>query len=175
MSEKKPHKDTDNTEYKSEKRDAFDAALKYLAAAPRSEKEVRGKLYGKGFRRAEIDEAIARAKQYRYIDDESYAAEFAETYGARYGRKKVEYRLVYEKGVPPDVAAAAVRNILDDESEEEKACAAAKKFAASKKTDGKKDAAKIAAFLYRKGFDAAVINRAVSAVYADADIPFDAE
>lgn len=161
MSDKKPNSDAVGTENKPAARDAFDAAVKYLAASPRSEKEVREKLYGKGFNRAEVEEAVARAKQYRYIDDESYAAEFAETYGARYGRKKVEYRLVYEKGVPPDIAAAAVRNILDDGSEEEKACAAAKKYAAAKKLDGRRDAAKLAAYLYRKGFEGGVISRAV--------------
>ena len=57
---------------KSVKKDAFETAVKYLAVSPRSEKEVREKLYSKGFHKQEVEEAIARAKSYRYIDDEAY-------------------------------------------------------------------------------------------------------
>ena len=73
---------------------AFDAAAKYLSLSPRSEKEVRDRLYKKGYHKAEVEDAIARAKEYGYIDDVRYVADFAEYYGAKLGRKKLEYKLV---------------------------------------------------------------------------------
>ena len=97
---------------------AFDAAAKYLAISPRSEKEVRDRLYKKGYHKAEVEDAIARAKGYGYIDDARYAADFAEYYGAKLGKKKLEYKLVSEKGVPREIAANVLEDVVSEEEEE---------------------------------------------------------
>ena len=100
---------------------AFDAAVKYLAVSPRSEKEVRDRLYKKGYHKAETEEAIARAKGYGYIDDAKYVEDFVEYYGAKSGRKQLEYKLVSEKGISPELARNGIADALSDEEEREKA------------------------------------------------------
>lgn len=137
---------------------AFDAAVRYLSVAPRSEKEVRDKLYKKGYHKGEVEEAISRAKGYRYIDDEKYAQDFAEYYGARTGRKKLEYKLVFEKGVAVDVARAAIADKIPDDEEREKALQMARKYVAAKRIAERKDLGKVGAHLYRNGFDRSVID-----------------
>lgn len=137
---------------------AFDAAVKYLSVAPRSEKEVRDKLYKKGYRKSEVEDALARAKGYRYIDDERYARDFAEYYGAKTGRKKVEYKLVFEKGVSAEIARAAVDDGISDEDEREKALTAARKYVAAKRITERKDLGKVGAHLYRNGFERGIID-----------------
>lgn len=137
---------------------AFDAAVKYLSVAPRSEKEVRDKLYKKGYRKSEVEDALARAKGYRYIDDERYARDFAEYYGAKIGRKKVEYKLVFEKGVSAEIARAAVDDGISDEDEREKALTAARKYVAAKRITERKDLGKVGAHLYRNGFERGMID-----------------
>lgn len=153
---------------KSVKKDAFETAVKFLAVSPRSEKEVREKLYSKGFHKQEVEEAIARAKSYRYIDDEAYVNDFVDYCGARYGRKKIEYKLVYEKGIAQNTVTCCLENKLTDESELEKAVGMAEKYIRAKRVTEKKDFRKVAAFLYQKGFDGSTINAAMNKV---ADIP----
>ena len=116
------------------------------------------KLYKKGYHKGEVEEAISRAKGYRYIDDEKYAQDFAEYYGARTGRKKLEYKLVFEKGVAVDVARAAIADKIPDDEEREKALQMARKYVTAKRIAERKDLGKVGAHLYRNGFDRSVID-----------------
>ncbi len=145
--------------------EAFEAAVKYLAASPRSEREVRDKLRSKGYRVAETEEAIDRAKEYRYVDDEAYVRDFFEYYGGKYGRKRLIYKLTAEKGVSQELALRAADEYLSDEKELEKAVSFASRYVASKRIVNKKDFAKVSAFLYQKGFENSVISKAVSSLY----------
>lgn len=121
---------------------AFDAAVKYLAVSPRSEKEVRDRLYKKGYHKAETEEAIARAKGYGYIDDAKYVEDFVEYYGAKSGRKQLEYKLVSEKGISPELARNGIADALSDEEEREKATGNRTEVCARQAHNGKKGPAK---------------------------------
>ena len=151
---------------------AFDAAVKYLATSPRSEKEVRDRLYKKGYRKSEVEEAIARAKGYGYIDDEKYVADFVEYYGSRMGRKQLEYKLVAEKGIPRELARFGIADALSDEEERAKALETARKYIAAKRITERKGLAKVGAFLYRKGFERDMIDSVLNTV-ADGPGDFD--
>ena len=142
---------------------AFDAAVKYLATSPRSEKEVRDRLYKKGYRKSEVEEAIARAKGY---------ADFVEYYGSRMGRKQLEYKLVAEKGIPRELARFGIADALSDEEERAKALETARKYIAAKRITERKDLAKVGAFLYRKGFERDMIDSVLNTV-ADGPGDFD--
>ena len=143
---------------------AFDAAAKYLSLSPRSEKEVRERLYKKGYHKAEVEDAIARAKEYGYIDDVRYVADFAEYYGAKLGRKKLEYKLVTEKGIPREIALNGIADAVSDEEEREKAVSVAMKYAASKRITERKDLGKVGAYLWQRGFARDTIDHALDAV-----------
>lgn len=129
---------------------AFDAAVKYLAVSPRSEKEVRDKLYKKGYHKAETEEAIARAKGYGYIDDAKYVEDFVEYYGAKSGRKQLEYKLVSEKGISPELARNGIADALSDEEEREKALETARKYARAKRITEKRTCKRWARFFTEK-------------------------
>lgn len=143
---------------------AFDAAAKYLSLSPRSEKEVRDRLYKKGYHKAEVEDAIARAKEYGYIDDVRYVADFAEYYGAKLGRKKLEYKLVTEKGIPREIALNGIADAVSEEEEREKAVSVAMKYAASKRITERKDLGKVGAYLWQRGFARDTIDHALDAV-----------
>lgn len=146
---------------------AYETAVKYLAVSPRSEKEVREKLYSKGFHKNEVEAAIEKAKGYRYIDDEQYVKTFIDYYGQKYGAKKLAYKLIGEKGIDKSTAENAIADMLGEDAQLDIAVDFASKYAAKKRLD-KKDAPKVGAYLFQRGFDWSIINKAIAAVFDDA-------
>ena len=57
--------------------DCREQALKLLSFKDRTEKELRGRLGEKGYSEDEIEETIEFLKEYKYIDDASYARKYA--------------------------------------------------------------------------------------------------
>lgn len=141
---------------------AFDAAGKYLSASPRSEKEVRDRLYKKGYHKPEVEDALALCKRYGYIDDVRYVSEYAEYYGAKMGKKMMEFKLVAEKGVPREIVAEALPEALSDDEEAENAFRLANKYAATKHLTERKELAKVGAYLWQRGFSRDVIDHALN-------------
>ncbi len=145
--------------------DAYEALVKYLASAPRSEKETREKLYQKGFHKNEVEFAIDKAKSYRYIDDEQYVRTYLTFNKMRYGSKKLAYKLTVEKGVDKALVENLIADIIEEDFEIERASTIAKKYVKQKKITEKKDYQKVGAFLYQKGFSWAIINKVMSTVF----------
>ncbi len=99
---------------------AQDHALKLLGHRARSEAELRRRLESKGFASEEIDQAIARLKELRYLDDEALAESRAETMvqaerkGPRLAVRKLE-----AAGIEEERAQAAVESAKGGASERE--------------------------------------------------------
>ena len=142
----------------------FDHAVKYLAISPRSEKEVKEKLYEKGYHRNEVDEAIDRCKGYRYIDDEAYTRSFVDYYSHRMGRKMMAYKLTNDKGVDQTLVSNMIADLVSDDAETEKCVDMASKYVKKKRIWDKKDLQKVGAYLFTKGFEWNIINGALSQV-----------
>lgn len=155
-------RNTDVRPVVKEKPSAFDVAVKFLSVSPRSEKELRDRLYKKGYHRMEVEEAMEKCRRYGYVDDARYVADFVEYYGAKLGRKKLIYKLTAEKGISAELARFGVEDAVSDDAEREKALVAARKCAASKKVREKKDLPKVGAYLYQRGFAREEIDRALS-------------
>ena len=151
-------------ENKPTNKSAFDAAVKYLAASPRSEKEVKEKLYQKGYHKNEVEEALKKCREYRYLDDEAYVKSYLLSYGEKYGRKKIIYALTFEKNVDKQVVEDIVFEALTDETEKEKGIRFAKKYIEQKQAETKAELQKVGAHLYSKGFDYAVITSVMAAL-----------
>ncbi len=145
-------------------RKAFDTAVKYLAISPRSEKEVVEKLYSKGYHRNEVEYAIERCKHYRYIDDESYVRSYVDYYSAKTGKKMIVYKLTTEKGIDNSLATNMVEDLISDEVEKEKCLKMATAYVTKKHISERKDFSKIGAYLFTKGFEWNIINKALSAL-----------
>lgn len=142
----------------------FDQAVKYLAISPRSEKEVKEKLYEKGYHKGEVEEAIDRCKGYRYIDDEAYTRSFVDYYSHRMGRKMMAYKLTNDKGVDQTLVSNMIADLVSDDAETEKCVDMASKYVKKKRIWDKKDLQKVGAYLFTKGFEWNIINRALSQV-----------
>jgi regulatory protein len=153
------------------RRDAWDAALKYLAARARTSHEVRQVLARRGYPPDDIATVMARLTAARYVDD----ADFARTWVAARAHRgaAAPARLARElraKGVPDGAIAAALRSL----EEEWDACVAADEAAKRKvKTLAgvPVDAARrrLAAYLERRGFARDVILATCRRYLAEAD------
>ncbi|MGC4121699.1 MAG: regulatory protein RecX [Myxococcales bacterium] len=107
---------------------AQDYAIKLLGHRARSELELRRKLEAKGFSAEEIDQAMARLKELRYLDDEALAESRAESLvqserkGPRLAVRKLE-----AAGIEEEKAEAAVESAKGGASERELALKALEK------------------------------------------------
>ena len=141
---------------------AYNALVKYLAIAPRSEKECKEKLYEKGYHRDEVEYALERAKKYRYINDEEYVRTYVLFNKTKYGAKKIEYKLTTEKGIDKKLVANLIEDMLSDEFEIQVASDMAEKYVRQKKIVDKSGYQRVSAFLYQRGFSFKIINKVMA-------------
>jgi regulatory protein len=90
---------------------AYDDGLKMLARRELSELQVRQRLARKGHDRAAIDDAVARLRSERAIDDERVAEAIARTETAVRRRGKIRVRLRIERA---GIARATAARSADD-------------------------------------------------------------
>ena len=146
-----------------EQKRPFDVALDYLTKCARSEKEVREKLRQKGYTLEEIDDTLSKLKEYRFVDDREYVKTFLGFHKSKFGKKQLELKLVTIKGIDKEIVAEVMESVLNDEEEIEKATNFAKKYFTQKKLDfSRESVAKIGNWLYGKGFEWGIINKALS-------------
>ena len=95
-------------------------AFRLLAMRPRSEKEMRAKLKEKGFEESVIGEVAARLRELNYLDDESFARQWARNLAVNklYGNRRIEASLV-EKGIPQPLIRQVLTEVREELSERE--------------------------------------------------------
>ena len=99
--------------------DALEKATAYLSRKPHTEKEVAGYLIGKGYDAEETASAVARLKEYGYLDDAAYSKLYFE-YGFEKGRGRDRIaRELAGKGVPRDIIDQAYEELEEKPDEEE--------------------------------------------------------
>lgn len=93
-------------------------ALNYITFKDRTEKEVTEKLSQKGFGEEEISEAIEFLKEYKYLDDESYASRFINDAVKlkKWGKTRIRMELL-RRGISSDIVEKSIDEILLDSSE----------------------------------------------------------
>lgn len=130
---------------------AHEAALRLLAARPRSETEMRTRLAMRGFDPDAIDDEVERLRGAGLLDDEKFARAWVEDRRrlAPRGRRMLKYELL-GRGVDPESADQAIRDIDDREIAMELARARARK---APRTTYEAFVAKVGGFLRRRGFD----------------------
>lgn len=145
--------------------EAYEALVKYLAVCQRSEKECVEKLYGKGFHKGEVEFAVSKAKNYRYIDDVEYVRNYLMFNKEKYGSKRIIYKLVTEKGVDKSLVENAVADEISEEYEKEICLRFANKYAKQKHVEDRTGLKKLSAFLYQKGFEWNIINSVLDGMF----------
>ena len=130
---------------------AYEKGLNWIAYARRTEKQVRDY-----FKRLQIEEEAAQAavdklKEYRYVDDQEYAADMAQVLKEKgLGKRAVAYKLM-SKGIDRQIAFQAAED--SEEQEEARAKRLYEKLAAKyAQEEPLKRRRKINANMAAKGF-----------------------
>ena len=139
--------------------DAFQQAMGLLARREHSARELKGKLALRGHGGGESVAAIERLKDLAYQDDDRFAASLARRRAAQgYGPRRIQAELRSH-----GLADAAIRDVLADLEVDWTALAAAQlsRRPGRQPASDRAGRAAQAAFLLRRGFDAATV-RAVT-------------
>jgi len=142
----------------------FQRAAKLLAARQRSVAELRERLLaGRGATKTNVEEVIARLREYGYLDD----AKFAQSYASLrlrerpIGRRRLE-RDLFIKKVDKQAASTALDEIFDETPEEvliDRAIAKRVRLRGKPKT--REDAKKLFDHLLRQGFGFELVSEKV--------------
>lgn len=97
----------------SDRQEAFNLALKYLAKALKTKKQVKDYLAKKGFSLDIIYKVIDRLKELNFINDIEYAKRFAEYSSKSEGKRLSDYKLM-QKGVSKKDIESARQNLTVD-------------------------------------------------------------
>lgn len=139
--------------FESEKDKALSYAFDYIGKYFRTEKQLKDKLYEKGYMKPVVDYVLQKVKDYGYIGDKNYAKAYIESGAKKKGMKLLKYELK-NKGVSDEI----LESIEYDEECEENACRAyAEKFF-SKNEPTRENLQKLYRRLYAKGFSFDVVS-----------------
>lgn len=139
----------------------YDYALQALGRRSRSVAELkrllRSRVEGGEAGEARIDAVVARLKEYKFLNDEAFAADYARLRqeNERFGRRRVEQDLK-QKGVGGEVASTALDAAYGDVSEEELVRRHIERRRMKKPSD-EKETARLVRRLVRAGFSAGAI------------------
>jgi len=150
--------------------DAYVLALGWLARRELTEKQIRQRLTRRGLEADAIDEAVARLKAERAIDDARVAGAFARTAVRLKGRGPMRLeRDLQALGIDRGAARAAVKDILADTDERTLARQAlARRWRRAERPEPA-DAARLYRGLLRQGFGPAAARAALTALGAPDD------
>ena len=146
---------------------AFDRAVRILASRRQTTVEIRRKLQQRGYEKPEIEAALDRLGDLRYIDDAAatrdWADELARTGGQ--GKQKALQKLI-KRGLDPEQCRRELDRAWDDELEQEHAQAVLGKLLRS--TPGlagtSKGRAKLWRSLLNRGFRGEIVRRLLQAL-----------
>lgn len=136
---------------------AFDMAISYLERYVVSEKGLKDYLKKKNFDGTVIENAVAKLKEYGFVDDEKFAKSYFESLSASKGKRAIANKL-REKGISKEIIENLIENV-DEDSEIEKASKVAEKFVKNRQKDTKLKQKCLAHLIY-KGYDYSVAQKA---------------
>lgn len=98
-------------------RRARERACYLLKARDYTETEILRKLREGGYPEQIRQDVLCFLKEYRYIDDESYAERYIETYKDKKSQKRIHYELL-QKGIPDDLLERLLEENPCDEEDQ---------------------------------------------------------
>lgn len=143
-------------------------AVRWLAAAPKSERQIRQRLERSRFATDVIDETIAWLRRLGYLDDARLAGEFVrarKSYRVR-GRGGVAWEL-RQSGIAEPVVQGALADYSPDEEQALAAEIAQKRAAAAPHEAPERLYRRIGGLLQRRGFSAGAIRQALRIALGD--------
>jgi regulatory protein len=142
---------------------AYLAGLKMIARRELSEVQVRQRLARKGFGEDQVDEANARLREERAIDDRRVAEAIARTESGLKGRGRLRVRRKIESaGISRETARQTVDDVLPAEDDEARLEAALTRRLRGRTMPGEDaERAKLYRYLIGQGFDSDRVMRAI--------------
>ncbi len=126
---------------------AYNFALRYLTARPRSKKEVSGYLIKKGFNEEIIEGTLHNLEKQNYVNDADFAEMWIKNRLLFSPRSTKMLRLeLYKKGIDKHIAEEAIKNFSEDEYQD------SLKDLINKKRRQYPDDEKLLQYLVRKGY-----------------------
>ena len=145
---------------------AIEAALRLLAAAPRSEQELRERLSRRrGYRSEAVDAAVERMRDLGYLNDAAFARFWVESRQA--GTPRSRRALAFElsrKGVDREQMDAALEGVSDAEAAYD---AAQRRLRALRDADKQTFERRLGTFLNSRGFGYGVARSAIQRCWAE--------
>lgn len=135
---------------------AIDMVNKLLSKTLKTEKEIKTYLNQKAFNEFVVNQTVEKFKEYKIINDLSYADRYISSKKTHYGKKRLKMELI-NKGVDDKTLDTAFSEF---ENDFESMLSLAKKYMRNKIVDIK-NLAKLSNYLYSRGFDYEDINRVV--------------
>ncbi len=131
----------------SESSTAFERAIDLISNTPKTKKQIKDYLYGKGYLPAVVNSVVEKMLEYHYLDDVQYARMYVDAYKNKFGKQKLRFNL-QAKGV----SGAIVNEVLEElEPQEDAVFTLAKKYLKSKEPT-RENLDKLARHLLSKGF-----------------------
>ena len=142
-----------------------EAAFRIVERTFKSEKELREKLFLKGYENEAINRTIDVLKEYNFINDENYVKMYVKDKSRLQGKKKIKYDLA-RKGINDKIINEEIYNIDTDEERNIAYNLAIKKYnTINKREDDKfKLSQKLYRFLLSKGYDYDTVSYVVKKV-----------
>ena len=149
----------------------LNAAAHYLSYRPRSESELRERLYRRGFGEDSVEAVIAKLKEQGLVDDIAFAQfwkDSRETFSPRSRwLTKLELR---RKGVAEEIMDKVVETVDDNDSAYRAALSKARSLPLSDYQDFRH---RLGGYLRRRGFSYGVINHTVELVWQERGVGSD--
>ena len=146
--------------FEGQKLVALDCAMKLLGTYPKTEKELRRYLKEKGYTLDTIDYTCEKLKEYKFLDDSSFADMFIKANKGKKGKRLISFELK-QKGVPEHIISLKLENL-----EEEPCLPLALKFMKGKPKD-EKTKQKLYRHLASKGFGSESIFDALRQIFKE--------
>jgi regulatory protein len=149
----------------------WDRATNMLALRARSRAELRRALLLKGGAAVQVHDVLERLELAGYLDDESFARQFARSkaVGGGMSKRRVQQELV-RRGVSRDIAGRAVDEVFVEEAVDEFEAvlrAARKKLRTLERVDAPTRRRRLYGFLARKGFESEDVIRVMRELGVD--------
>lgn len=149
---------------------AYNAALHFLAARPRSAREIRDRLRRKDYPDDHIDAALERLERLRLVDDRAFARWWIENRQANRprGNRALQAEL-QQKGVDRTIISELLDELTEPDDEREAALEAARRVVRRYASAPDKWAfsRKLSAFLQRRGFGFDAIKPVVDELWVE--------
>ncbi|MFQ9673522.1 MAG: recombination regulator RecX [Clostridium paraputrificum] len=140
-------------------------ALRIVERSYKTEKEIKEKLFEKGYEKDEIDKTLEFLSEYKFINDEAYTKMYVKDRAKTQGRGKIKYALM-KKGVDQEDIESALETIDKDEEKEAALELARKRYLviSKRESDKYKIWNKLYRFLVGRGYDYSLVKEIVKEV-----------